>query len=189
MASKQSDRTDSPGGVGFKSLPAQIKDKRGRLIHIRAYQDKDFKALSDMYEIFEPKGLEYGLPPPDKQVRSKWLNHLVSNLFNVLGVYKRRVIAHSALDLSTSPVCPEYLIFVQKGFRNLGVGTALSTVMKEVAREAGCEKITLTVRNANSRAIKVFRRVGFGFCTDMGPCRSMELPFRKKRRKSEESLS
>lgn len=163
-------------GATFKCLPTQIEDKRGRHIQIRAYQAADFESLRDMYETFEPKGLECGLPPPDKQVRSKWLKRLVSELFNVLAMYRSRVIAHSALDLSCSPLCPEYLIFVRKGFRNLGIGTALSGVMKKVAHEAGCDKVVLTVRTANSRAIKVFQKVGFGFCTGMGPCRDMELP-------------
>jgi len=173
-------------GVGdrltFKCLPTQIKDERGRLIQIRAYKAEDFESLSDMYETFEPKGLECGLPPPDKRVRSKWLKRLVSELFNVLAMYRSRVIAHSALDLSCAPLCPEYLIFVRKSFRNLGIGTALSAVMKKVAQEAGCDRVMLTVRTANRRAIKVFQKVGFGFCTELGPCRDMELPLKSTRR-------
>jgi GNAT superfamily N-acetyltransferase len=189
MASKQSDRTDSPDGVGFTCLPTQIKDKRGRLIHIRAYQPEDFKALKEMYETFEPKGLECGLPPIDKRVRSKWLQHLASELFNVLATHKSRVVGHSALDLSCSPLCPEYLIFVQKGFRDLGIGTALSEVMRKVGEEAGCDKVALTVRTANSRAVRVFQKVGFGFCTEMGPCRDMELPLKRGRRKRDKRSS
>jgi GNAT superfamily N-acetyltransferase len=163
-------------GWAFKCLPVRIEDKRGRSIQIKAYKATDSEALKEMYDTFEPKGLECGLPPPNDQVRLRWLNSVVSELFNVLAIYRSRVIAHSALDLSCSPLCPEYLIFVQKSFRNLGIGTALSAVMKKVAHEAGCDKVVLTVRTANSRAIKVFQKVGFGFCTGMGPCRDMELP-------------
>ena len=159
----------------FQCLPVQIKDASGRLIKIRAYEAADFEGLREMYDTFEPKGLECGLPPLDDHVRLKWLNSVVSGLFNVLAVYRGRVIGHSGLDLTCSPLCPEFFIFIRKGFRNLGIGTALSRIMKKVAEEAGCEKIALTVRTANRRAIKVFEKVGFNFCGGIDACRDMEL--------------
>ena len=161
--------------LSFRSLPTQITDRRARLIQVRAYEASDLEGLKEMYDSFEPKGLESGLPPPDDQARLKWLNYVVSTLFNVLAIYKGRVIAHSALDLSCTPSCPEYLIFIRKGFRNCGIGTAVTTVMKEVAQEAGCEKVVLTVRTANTRAIKVFKKVGFAFTTGIEVERDMEL--------------
>ena len=161
--------------LAFGCLPLLIEDKRGRLIQIRAYENGDFEALREMYDTFEPKGLESGLPPPDNQARLKWLSYVVSTLFNVLAIYNGRVIAHSALDLACTPSCPEYLIFTRKGFRNCGIGTAVSMVVKEVAQEAGCEKVVLTVRTANTRAIKVFKKVGFAFTTGIEVERDMEL--------------
>ena len=162
-------------GLAFECLPVQIEDKRRRRIEIRAYEAADFEALQAMYDTFEPKGLECGLPPPNDQVRLRWLHYVVSELFNVLALHKGLVIGHCALDLTGGSFCPEYLIFIRKGFRNVGIGTALSAVVKNVAQEAGCEKIVLTVRTANRRAIKVFEIVGFAFCSGIEPCRDMEL--------------
>ncbi len=159
----------------FRCLPVHIEDKRRRRMEIRAYEAADFEALQAMYDTFEPKGLECGLPPPNDQVRLRWLRYVVSELFNVLALHKGVVIGHCALDLTGGSSCPEYLIFIQKGFRNVGVGTALLTVIKKIAEEAGCEKIVLTVRTANRRAIKVFEKVGFAFCSGIEPCRDMEL--------------
>lgn len=159
----------------FKCLPVQFKDSRGRFIEIRRLESKDFRALCAMYDAFEPKGLECGLPPPNKDVRLKWLHYVVSELFSVVGVHGNRIIGHAALSLSCSPTCPEFLIFIQKGFRNHGIGTALCTVMKKAAKEAGCEKVVVTVRTANIRAVKVFKKVGFSFCGDINACRDMEL--------------
>jgi ribosomal protein S18 acetylase RimI-like enzyme len=48
-------------------------------------------------------------------------------------------------------------------------------VVKGVAQEAGCEKVVLTVRTANTRAIKVFKKVGFAFTTGIEVERDMEL--------------
>lgn len=163
----------------YKCLPTQIHDRRGQLIEMRVYEISDFEGLKEMYDSFEPMGLEGGLPPHDDQTRLRWLNYLVSDLFNVLAVYEGRVIGHSALDLSCTPSCPEYLIFIQKGFRNCGIGTALSTLMREVAEEAGCEKVVVNVRTANTRAIRVFKKVGFVFTGGIEAERNMELDLRR----------
>lgn len=165
----------------FRTLPTQIHDKRRRLIHVRAYEDKDFVGLKGMYDTFEPKGLESGLPPPNDQVRLKWLNYLISDLFNILATYKGQIIGHIALDLSCTPSCPEYLIFICKGFRNCGIGTGLSILMKAVAEESGCEKVVVTVRTANTRAIRVFEKVGFVFCGEIERDREMELHLRPRK--------
>ncbi len=155
------------------------------MIDVRVYEAGDFGNLKAMYDAFEPKGLESGLPPENKQIRLKWLRNVTSSLFNILAFHEGRVIGHCALDLSHTPSCSEYLIFIEKQFRNCGIGTKLSVIIKEVAIEAGCEKICLTVRTANSRAIKVFKRVGFEFRGDIEVERDMELNLKRHRRKSE----
>lgn len=162
-----------------KCLPTQFHDRRGRLIEMRVYEISDFESLKEMYDTFEPMGLECGLPPYDDQTRLRWLNDLASDLFNVLAVYEGRVIGHSATDLSITSSCPEHLIFIRKGFRNCGIGTALSALMKEVAQEAGCKKVVLTVRTANTRAIRVFKKVGFVFTDGIQAERNMELDLRR----------
>jgi RimJ/RimL family protein N-acetyltransferase len=160
----------------FQCLPTQIRDKRGRLYKVRAYEASDFEGLKEMYDAFEPKGTECGLPPPNDKVRLKWLYHVVTDLFSVLAIHRDRVVGHCALDLSCSPSCPEYLIFIRQELRDRGLGTALSEVMKQLAEEAGCEKVILTVRTANTRAIKVFEKTGFVFCGRIEAERDMELP-------------
>jgi len=168
----------------YKRLPTQIDDRRGRLIEIRAYEISDFENLKEMYDSFEPMGLESGLPPHDDQTRLRWLNYVVSDLFNVLALYEGRVIGHSALDLSCTPSCPEYLIFIRKGFRNCGIGTALSKLMRKVAEEAGCEKVVVNVRTANTCAIRVFKKVGFIFTGGIEAERNMELDLRRTKTSS-----
>jgi RimJ/RimL family protein N-acetyltransferase len=169
----------------FETLKTQIKDKCGRVIDVRVYEAGDFGNLKAMYDAFEPKGLEAGLPPEDSQTRLKWLRNVTASLFNILALYEGRVIGHCALDLSCRPSCPEYLIFIEKQFRNCGIGTKLSAIMRGVALEAGCEKIYLTVRTANTRAIKVFKRVGFEFRGNIEIERDMELNLKGFKRKSE----
>ncbi|MBC8457933.1 MAG: GNAT family N-acetyltransferase [Deltaproteobacteria bacterium] len=165
-----------------KILPSKVKDKLDRPIKIRAYTDSDYNDLKEMYDSFEPKGLEAGLPPPDEKVRHEWIDQMVSSFFNVLALHRGRIIGHAALDIDDANACPEYSIFISKEFRDRGIGTRLSEIMKEIARDAGCRKIWLTVRTGNTCAIRVFKKVRFEFTGDIGIEREMELIIRKSRK-------
>ena len=135
-----------------------------------------------MYDNFEPKGLEAGLPPQDAKTRHEWIDQMIASFFNVLAFHKARVIGHAALDLKDLHTCPEYLIFIKKAFRHLEIGTRLSEIMKQLARDAGCKKVWLTVRTGNTIAIRVFKKVGFEFVGDIDIQREMELFIKKPKK-------
>jgi RimJ/RimL family protein N-acetyltransferase len=159
-----------------------MKDTRGRVIKIRAYEDSDYKDLKEMYNNFEPKGLEAGLPPPDHKTRHEWIDQMVSSFLNILALHRGRVIGHAALDIPDVHACPEYLIFIEKGFRCCGIGTRLSEIMKDVARDTGCKKVWVTVRTANTIAIRVFKKVGFEFVGHIDIQREMEMIIRRSKK-------
>ena len=158
-----------------KNLPSQMRDSKGRLIKIRSYDNSDYKDLKKLYDDFEPKGLEAGLPPIDKRIRHEWLDKMVTSLFNVVALYRGRVIGHATLELSEVNAYPEFLIFIKQGFRYCGIGTRLSEIMKDVAQETGCKKVWLTVRTGNAIAVKVFKKVGFNFVGGIDIQREMEF--------------
>ncbi|RLB86711.1 MAG: hypothetical protein DRH15_00845 [Deltaproteobacteria bacterium] len=155
--------------------PIVYKDKKGRKIIIRAYGEEDFPKLKEMYDKFKPKGLEPGLPPMEDRVREQSLNSITSSFSNILAIHKGKVIGHAGLDLSDPNLCPEYLIFIKQGYRDAGIGTAMSKLMSQIAHAAGCCKVWLTVRSANTRAIRVFERIKFRFKGDIDIQRQMEL--------------
>ena len=165
-------------------LPARMRDLKGRLIKIRMFEERDYPGLRKMYDGFDPKGLEAGLPPPDEKIRLKWLDGMVSDLLNVLAFYGRSVMGHASLDLPGIHDHPEFSIFITKGFRYCGIGTRLSEIMIDLARDAGCKKVWLTVRTGNAIAVKVFKKVGFQFIGSIDIQREMELVIKKTRGKT-----
>ncbi len=52
-------------------------------------------------------------------------------------------------------------IAIRKGFRDLGLGTAMMETLVERARESGLKVLTLTVFGTNKRAFHVYRKTGF----------------------------
>lgn len=176
----------------FPRLPTHMTDKQGRRIIVQAFRPEDFEALKNMYDSFEPKGTECGLPPHDPGMRRAWLGEVTRELFNILAWNRGRVIGHCAIDLAHKDACAEYMIFLRQGFRDCSIGTFLCEVMKGIAGKAGCKKIVVTVRTANTRAVRVFQNVGFTFCGDIAPERDMQLLIKpggrtfKRRRKAKE---
>ena len=173
-----------------------MMDLKGRVIDIRMFEERDYLGLRKMYDGFEPKGLEAGLPPPDEKIRLRWLDGMVSDLLNVLAFYRRSVIGHASLDLPGIHDQSEFSIFITKGFRYCGIGTRLSEIMRDLARNAGCKKVWLTVRTGNAIAVKVFKKVGnaiavkvfkkvgFEFIGSIDIQREMELIIKKTRGKT-----
>lgn len=171
------------------SWPVKYKDGKGRSILIRPYTDEDFAGLKKMYDSFEPKGIEAGIPPVEAQTRDKWLRSIVSNFYTILATYRGRIIGHAGLDLSNPDLCPEYLIFIKQGFRDCGIGTFMTKLMKKLAHQSGCKKIWLTVRSANTRAIRVFEKAQFQFKGGIDIQREMELLIRPSSSRSKRNDS
>jgi RimJ/RimL family protein N-acetyltransferase len=166
-----------------KALPCVMRDKLGFDIHIRAYQDKDYKDIITMYDHFEPKGMAMGLPPHDKEVRRKWVDDIINTFLSIIALYQKNIIGHAAIDIFRTKISPEYMIFLPQDFRSRGLGPKLTLIVKEICAELGCKQEWLTVASHNTRAINVFKRVGFKFRGPIGSEREMVLDLRPKRKK------
>ena len=76
--------------------------------------DSDYEDLKKMYEGFDPKGLEAGLPPANERIRHQWIDQMVSSFFNIVAIHQGRVIGHAALDVIEKGCSREYLIFLKQ---------------------------------------------------------------------------
>ncbi len=166
-----------------KTIPSVIRDKLGFDVLIRGYQDEDYSGLMTVYDHFEPKGVAMVLPPHDKGVRRKWVDDIINTFFNIIALYQNKIIGHTAIDLFRTKVSPEYMIFMHQDFRNRGIGTQLTLTVKKICKELGCRQEWLTVSSHNTRAINVFKRVGFRFRGPIGSEREMVLDLKPKRKR------
>ena len=157
-----------------------MKDIQGRVISIRAYTDSDYKGLKEMYDGFEPMGIEAGLPPANEKIRLAWIDQMVSSFFNIIAAHRKLIVGHAALDKIDCKGCPEYLIFIRKEYRHCGVGTKMSEIMKQVAKSVGYNRVWLNVRTGNAIAVRVFKKVGFRFVGEIDIQREMELVIKKR---------
>jgi GNAT superfamily N-acetyltransferase len=114
-----------------------------------------------LYEGFGRYAISQGLPPAEKTLRERWVDRLAEFGCNFLVWQAARAVGHSAVIPDFDRMDGEYIIFVCEGFRNRGLGSALTQVSIDSARRMGLMRLWLTVESINFRAIRLYRNSGF----------------------------
>ncbi len=140
--------------------------KSGESFEIGICDADDFSSLREMYRIFSPRPACQGLPPADFEVCCNWIKRLLSIGINFLAWRNNRVVGHAALVPDPDGKSGEFVIFVDRDFRNIGIGSELAKLAIEKARELAYHSVWLTVENSNLIAIKLYRNFGFQFCDE-----------------------
>jgi len=150
-------------------------DKMGCPFEVRRCGIEALPELTRMYDEFSPKAVSQGLPPALDEPRRKWVRRLIETGENFVAWKEDKAVGHCALLLDQMRVDGEYIIFVAQPYRNRGMGTELTAVAVERARELGLKRLWLIVETFNFRAIRLYRKVGFQFCDEGERERTMVL--------------
>ena len=153
----------------------QFTDKMGCQFEVQCSGVEQLPELTNMYDEFSPKAVSQGLPPIGEEHRHKWVVRLIETGENFIAWQEGKVVGHCALILDQKREDGEYIIFVDQPYRNRGMGTELTAVAVQKARELGLKRLWLTVEAFNFRAIRVYRKVGFQFCDEGERERTMVL--------------
>jgi diamine N-acetyltransferase len=136
-------------------------DKLGQGFLVGEVEQGPCPLLKEMYDGFSRTDLNQGLPPPDEKIRNQWIETLLKSSNNFLACKDGKVIGHSSLMAEMKKLDAEFIIFVSEPFRSRGIGTALTLLAINKAKELGLDKIWLTVEAVNFRAIGLYQKVGF----------------------------
>jgi len=145
------------------------RDKSGTEFLIGGCGLGQLPGLMKMYADFSPRPASQGLPPEDPETCSRWVEGLTEMGENLLAWKEEKVIGHAALVPDPKGDSAEYVIFVHQAFRGLGIGTELTRAILDSARERGLKSVWLTVAMSNFIAIRLYRKLGFGY-SDMDEC-------------------
>jgi len=141
-------------------------DKRGCPFETKSYESGDYACLVEMYVSYTPKGAFQGLPPKKEEDIVTWIDMLLRDGENLLAWQEGKVVGHAAILPDRDGENAEYLIFVRKGNRGLGVGNSLTTTAIEKAKGLGIARVWLTVDAYNFPAMKLYKKVGFDYCEE-----------------------
>lgn len=155
--------------------PMSCTDKSGREFHIRRVGETNADELKDMYDSFTRYSISQGLPPANPEIRAKWIDKLLEFGINLIAHQDDRPVGHSAIIPDYARGDAEFIIFVHDGYRNKGIGTALTNLAVEISRSEGLNRVWLTVEPYNFRAIALYRNAGFTFIEEGDTERAMML--------------
>ena len=139
-------------------------DKQGKSFEIEKYSLEDYTALETMYITFYPKGKFQGMPPLEDEASRKWINGLLKNGENFLAWQDGITVGHVVVLPDFERRDAEYLIFVRHPNRGRGIGSQLTRMVLQHAKDLGLETIWLVVGSTNFQAIGLYRKFGFRFC-------------------------
>jgi len=139
--------------------PFGLRDSTGRAVLVRPVDESAARALEAFYEAFDPGDRAQGLPPIDADRIARWLEVLAEGP-GVLAEHDGRVVGHAAL-VPDRLGAHELVVFVARGFRGTGIGTALVRGLLGLGQACGLRRAWLTVQRWNQPAIAVYRKTGF----------------------------
>lgn len=144
--------------------------KEGHIFEVTPCGLEMCQALRELYDRFEPKGSVQGLPPPDHQTRHAWVQTLIEISHNFVLQEQERVVGHAALIPDSMRRDAELLVFLLPSHQERGLGSVLTSLAMEKARELKLRKVMLEVQTRNQRAIRLYKKFNFELCGEACDC-------------------
>jgi RimJ/RimL family protein N-acetyltransferase len=130
---------------------------------IRQSRPGDLDKLVAMYAGFEPKGECQGLPPSTGAQTTEWLRR-VEDIGSAQFIVEvgRSFVGHAMLCPGPQKKEAELAVFLIEDFRELGLGKALALgTLHHGCQQMQLERVWLSVRGSNPRALRLFEDIGF----------------------------
>jgi RimJ/RimL family protein N-acetyltransferase len=141
----------------------------GRKVILRTHRWEDLDDLLELVNSLVDEAAEtYRDEKASRDEEIDWLSGVLARLeesktFFLVAEVDGGVVASS--DVNGQRAYEKHLgvvgIIVRRGFRDLGIGTAMMRVLLEQAQEMGLNVLTLSTFASNKRAIHVYENVGF----------------------------
>lgn len=103
----------------------------------------------------------------DMDLEHQWFERgMKDGMLYLVARVEGRVVGGASIHPRTekSAHVAEFGIFIRDGYRNLGLGTALTKAFIEIARKRKLEILQLSVYATNERAFHVYKKCGYKEC-------------------------
>lgn len=154
-----------------------VKDRKGEEVIIRQYKhEEDREKLIKMYENYDPDYRCLGLPPVSRKAIENWIDYLAKNGFAIVAEKDGKIVGHLVI-VPTEDMNVDLTIFIHQDYQNRGLGQEMMKLIIDYCKKAGFKGIMLVTERSNSRAIHVYRKMGFKITAPYYEC-DMYLPLR-----------
>jgi len=145
----------------FPPITTTLRD--GRTVALRFLAASDATALGTFYESVPREDLRFYLPHPlDRdQAAKKAARADEPGFVCVVAEAAGALVGYAWYQWKEGAGKSGFGLCVRRGWQSAGLGTALTERINEIAATVGPPVMTLTVQVANTRAVALYRAMGF----------------------------
>jgi len=148
--------------IGVTELwKSKLKDNREVIIRFLTPDDED--GLYQMFSSMSEMALEWSMTPYTLEVIQRWISNL-QNLIPLIAEHSNKVVGYAAIYKFPHPRrkgVGDLVIYLHQDFHNIGLGTAMTEKLLQLAKKENLHKIELQVVADNKVAIHLYEKFGF----------------------------
>jgi len=140
---------------------ANLKDSRVVTLRFLTVDDKD--ELFRMFSSMSDEALEWIGAPYTMDSILKWINN-IQNLIPLVAEYHSRIVGYAGIAKSPTlrkKGIADFAVYLHQDFHNVGLGTAMTGKILELARKEKVHRIGLGVVEGNKIALHLYEKFGF----------------------------
>ena len=139
--------------------------KNGCRIALRFLTAEDAEAFGDFYASIERAAYRFYCPYPltRERARTNTAAALAPTIIGLVAVNDaQHIVGYASFQWETPENAPSVFgICLHKDYRGFGLGETFMARIAEIAKEVGPPVMSLTVQQANPRAVALYRKMGF----------------------------
>jgi len=137
--------------------------KDGREARLRFLTADDKERLFRMFSLMSEKALEWSMAPYTMDNVERWINNLPT-LIALVAENQDRIIGWASIHKFPHPRrkgLGDLGIYLHQDFHNVGLGTAMTERLLQLAKNEKMHRIELTVVGENKIALRLYEKFGF----------------------------
>lgn len=141
----------------------QLSLRDGREVIIRFLNPEDRDGLFRMFSSMSEKALEWSMAPYTMENVQQRINNLPT-LIALVAEYQEEIVGWASIYKSSHPRrkgLGDLGIYLHQDFHNVGLGTAMTERLLQLAKNEKMHRIELTVVGENKIALRLYEKFGF----------------------------
>ena len=142
----------------------KIRLKDGRELRVRRFTEDDKDGVAEMMASLSDEAVRWGMPPYTRERLERGWWSRMENVTALIALDGDRVAGYAGLRKFSHPRRrgnSDYVVYLPQDYHNVGLGTAMTRRIIELASEEGFHRIGLRVVADNEIALRVYEKVGF----------------------------
>lgn len=141
----------------------ELKLKDGRKVTVRFLNSSDRNGIFQMFSSMSEKALEWSMAPYTMEVIDRWIGNM-SSLIPLVAEYNGKIVGYAVIykySHQRRRGIGDLAIYLHQDFHKVGLGTAMTEKLLELAKKERLHKIELTVVAENEIARNLYENFCF----------------------------